>query len=298
MNTNTLKKTLLGKKMIAFFIAGATVVLISGFTILSVNGGVNYSAYTTSPPDIAQGGGTCSQGGCHSGGPTPTSSLTATPAFGAGNTYKPNQVYTLAFNVKGNNDFGFDLEMINGTTATAKDGGVFGAAISNCQIVKVGAASWVTVTNVTHKALIPVSSTATWTWTAPASGSVYVWAAGNGVNGNGSTSGDMSAIYNLTLTPASTLGIDETSANTIGLNVFPNPSNGPIHLSYTLDKQSSVSARLLDLSGKVVADLFQQNLEAGEHTYDMPLSSTISSGIYILSLNVNGEPTVKRVVVR
>jgi hypothetical protein len=283
------------KRIVIFSLSAGAMLMITSATIRYAAGGKEVTGYTTSAPDGGTGGGTCTN--CHSGGATPTSSLTASPAFGAGNTYKPGQVYTLSFNVKGNTYFGFALEMINGAASTSIDAGTFGAAISNCQIVPK-TNSYTTVTTVTHTAKIPNASSATWTWTAPASGSVYVWAAGNGVNGNGQTSGDMSAIYNLTLTPASTTGIEETTASNIGLNVFPNPVSGQLHMSYTLDKQSVVSAKLLDMSGKTVSELFEQTMEAGDHIFDAPITSGISSGIYLLSLNVNGQPSVKRIVIR
>jgi hypothetical protein len=275
------------KRTLTLCIFAVSVLAISAFTLVNSNG--TQTAYTLSPPD---GPGDCSS--CHGGGSaTPVVNFTASPSFGAGNTYVPNSTYTLSMNVTGYPYFGFDLEMINGQLSTSKDAGLGWTNVSNCRITAAGTYP----TNISHSTPVISSSSAKWTWKAPASGSVYVYACGLGVNRDGGTSGDKAADFTMTLNP-SPLGVSEHSADGNNLNVFPNPVSSNLHVTYTLDKTSQVSVKLFDLSGKLVIDLFNQQMPAGEQVYEANLPSDISKGVYMLHLTVNGEQTVKRIVVK
>jgi hypothetical protein len=273
-----------------------SIACLTGVAIMCISAGVRYSngsatQYTDSPVD---GPGDCS--GCHRGGSsTPTLKITPTPAWGAGNTYQAGKVYTIAVNVTGYPDFGFDLEIVNNQTTTAKDAGSAFTASSLCRVT---AATSTVPTNITHTGRIPSASSATFKWTAPASGPAYIYCVGLGVNADGGTSGDLMATpYELTLN-ASPLGVKETETANVNLNVFPNPASSDIHLRYTLEKQSQVSIKIYDLTGKIAADLLNETLPAGEQTFDSYVPSNLSKGIYTLNLTVDGTPVIKKLVIR
>jgi len=268
--------------------------VITGFAVVSSDG--SKIGYTDSPPDGGPGSGDCSS--CHGGGTaTPVPKLTANPSFGTGNTYVPGATYTLSFQVTGYPYFGFDLEMINSTTSSAGDGGVFGSAISHCQITPGNSTSYSTVTNVTHTAKIPSSSQASWKWTAPDSGTVYVWAAANGVNGDGGDRGDKYAPYTVQLYP-STTSIQLVSTNKSGIRLFPNPATDHLNVRCDLIKAGEVGLEIHDVFGKLVASQEFPIQNAGPCSLNLVFPSPLAKGLYSLSLRADGTQSVKNFIVK
>lgn len=283
------------KNLLVLLIGSIGVISIAAFTVSNSSTAHSYgmTQYTNSPPD---GTGDCK--GCHnSASPTAVVHFSATPAFGTGNTYVPGVVYTLSYNVTGWAYFGFDLEMINGTTATSTDAGTFGAALTNCQVVpKSGSVP----TNVEHgpTAAIATANSATWKWTAPASGKVYLYSVALGIPGkSGSQANGSTVQYNLTLSP-SPAGVTENTSNVSDVKMFPNPATDNVRLTYSLEKRSTVSVKLYDLQGRMVADLLNETLEAGEQGFDAALPSSLGKGIYTVNLSVDGIPTIKKLMIK
>ncbi len=157
-------------------------------------------AYTQSAHDQTTPG-TCA--GCHSGGTaTPVATITASPAFGAGNTYVPGSTYTISYQVTGYTKYGFDLEMNDGNTTTSMTAGTL-SALSNTRYTAAPAGGY--PANISQLNSIPTATAATFKWIAPSVGTtVYLFSNALGVNGTGSTSGDKEAFKNIILTPAST----------------------------------------------------------------------------------------------
>ncbi|HXC03100.1 MAG TPA: choice-of-anchor V domain-containing protein [Bacteroidia bacterium] len=260
---------------------------ISAFTLVHASG---MSQYTDSPPD---GPGDCS--GCHSGGSAiPVVSFTASPAFGSGTTYMPGVTYTISLKVTGYPDFGFDLEMLNGNTATSVDAGTFSTPGSKVQIIP---ASGGVPTNMTHSSRIASTGAATWVWKAPASGKVYVYAACLGANGDGSTGGDKTLPVTYIISPSPT-AVQSLSENNTAFSFFPNPASDQIHLTYSLDKMSKVNICIYDLNGKLAATLLDQNQEQGQQSFDASLPAGLTKGVYTLNLTVDGQATAKKLLIR
>ncbi len=280
------------KKSIVLMLAVIAIISVSGFTIInfgskSANG--NKVAYTNSPHD---GAGDCTS--CHNGGSvTPVISLTASPAFGTGNTYVPGTVYTLTYKVTGYPKFGFDIELNNGDLTTSMGAGT-NIAVSGCKVT-ANPYNGGYPANVSHLSPILSSSAATWHWTAPASGTVYVYSVGVGVNGNNSDSGDKMAQYNLVLNPAATNGITEYENNFLNMQLYPNPTTDKIHLTYNLITSGAVSIKIYDVKGQLVESLLDEKQSAGEQVLDKNIS--LSRGIYMLNLNVEGKQIVKKLIV-
>jgi hypothetical protein len=276
------------KKRLLTLIGAASLLAISGFTVVNSNGSL--TGYTDSPPD---GPGDCT--GCHRGGAaTPTITFTASPAFGSGNTYVPNVTYTISIGETGYPYFGFDFEMCNGNTATAVDGGVFGAVVTLCHLTPPSSPY---PTNITQNARIPTASKAQFKWTAPASGKCYAYMCLNGVNGDGTVNGDKALPWTLILSP-SPAGISELADSKTNLSFFPNPASDNLNLSYFLEKASTIQIQIFNMEGKKVADLFNQKMDAGAQTYTATLPTDLAKGTYLLNLLVDGQPTMKKLIIR
>ena len=267
---------------------------ISAFTILSSAGKIDH---TGSPAD---GGATCSAAGCHNGGTaTPSVTITAMPACGTGNTYTAGTTYSITVACSGGYPkYGFGLEILNSNTSTGKDAGTFGAVVTTNNCKKVTTAN--RPTNIVHIPYTPGSSNTAafvFTWTAPSSGTAYLYCAVNGVNNNGTTSGDKSTTTTLTLTQ-STTAIASIDQKLSDVSIFPNPAKEYATVSYILKENSDVTIKLYDISGKNVSNLPAKNQQAGEHKQTINLSElNLESGIYSATIKTGDNTITKRLII-
>ncbi|HVZ39243.1 MAG TPA: hypothetical protein VHI13_08210 [Candidatus Kapabacteria bacterium] len=89
-------------------------------------------------------------------------------------------------------------------------------------------------------------------------------------------------------------GMDKIAAVMGALTASPNPTSGVCDPGFTLQTASVVDLDLVDARGITVATVLHgEHLAAGEHHRTLDLTS-ISSGIYMVALRVNGVPSVLR----
>lgn len=86
------------------------------------------------------------------------------------------------------------------------------------------------------------------------------------------------------------------------ISIYPNPSNGNFTVDYAIEnEQSEVSVKIFDLTGKTVAAIDLGTQEAGNHSFNFSSSSANSpmvSGMYLVSLVIDGNPVTKRIIVK
>ncbi len=83
-----------------------------------------------------------------------------------------------------------------------------------------------------------------------------------------------------------TLNARETGENGLlqsNFNVFPNPANNNVNVTFSTDKSEPFTIRMMDVTGRVVLDFNSISVE-GDNQYELDLSS-IAKGIYIVSLS-------------
>lgn len=82
-----------------------------------------------------------------------------------------------------------------------------------------------------------------------------------------------------------TSAIEDYSFSQLGINLFPNPSQGKATVEYTLPERTEVQVRLTDIMGREV-----QNLDLGTQsvgTYQQSIgAANLPKGIYLLSLDL------------
>jgi hypothetical protein len=74
---------------------------------------------------------------------------------------------------------------------------------------------------------------------------------------------------------------------------YPNPFNPATTIEFTVVKRSNVSLSVFNLLGQKVADLVNENMEAGKYTVRFDASG-LSSGVYIYKLRTDGTSLVKK----
>ena len=277
-------------KGILSIIAIVVITTMSAFQIY-YSSGCQY--HTGSPAD----GLTCNN--CHLGGTiTPSITISATPAFGTGDTYLPGTTYTISVLGTGYSLYGFDLEILNSQSSIASSVLDFGAlAIPPLGETINTPAPGYTYSDIMHTS--PRSSAFTVIWTAPASGTGYLFCALLGVNNNGATSGDKGNTKTITLTSATANGIAESSENDNGIDlaIYPNPCIKTIDLTYNLKKSTFIHVELFNLDGAKVSDIIGENQDAGQHEIHFYIPSTASKGTYVIRIDLNDKSSYKKVII-
>jgi len=238
---------------------------------------------TGAPGDETQGGQPVTCMSCHNQGPILAS--VAVSVLDSSNNpvtqYIPGKKYTAKVTITATganlNGYGFQMIALRDNGNTDLDG-FSDVNPNNYKIASIPSGR----TYAEHNNISP-TNTFDVTWTAPPSGtgSVTFYAAGNGVNSNGTTSGDGAGFSSVKLTEMST-ATNELTGRTLQLNVFPNP----IHSESTLLLENLAAGEyhitVFDVQGQLVWEASQGLLEGAVR---LPLpTATWSSGIYFLRL--------------
>lgn len=80
--------------------------------------------------------------------------------------------------------------------------------------------------------------------------------------------------------------------NTNGIEVFPNPLQNVINLNFELNSSDLVEVNLLDISGRLVKSLLNENFSAGVHSFSFNIAE-FSGGVYFLHIKKGSEPNTQ-----
>lgn len=93
-----------------------------------------------------------------------------------------------------------------------------------------------------------------------------------------------------------TIDIDEIDMVSVE-ELFPNPTEGLTTLTYSLLEASDVQIYLFDVNGRIMMNQDLGTQSVGEHRYEYNWSN-MASGMYTLSIHVNGKAVNKKVVIK
>lgn len=99
------------------------------------------------------------------------------------------------------------------------------------------------------------------------------------------------------LSPTSNVGVNEIDADPFGLNVYPNPANDKVNVSFNLTNEAAVSVTVTDLAGKVVYSANEGNTVAGAHSVSIN-TSNFSNGVYMVHFTANNEVSTQKIAIR
>ncbi len=92
------------------------------------------------------------------------------------------------------------------------------------------------------------------------------------------------------------VGIDAKNVDLFNFYAAPNPYAGSTNINFTLIEDSKVYAELYDVLGRKIMDVLPiSDLNSGTHTIALNNGQDLSSGIYLVKLNVNGVESVIRI---
>ncbi len=151
---------------------------------------------------------------------------------------------------------------------------------------------------ITHRAAgTSGSNTRTWTfkWQAPSTNlkSVTFYGAFKTVMASKSNN-----VYLSSYTKAPNLsGLnDEAFANAINLSVFPNPVSSELTISVDQEKPTNVTVQILDLQGKLLQNLCENENIVGTFSKTFELTD-LENGTYFLAIKTSENSCVRKIVV-
>ena len=119
---------------------------------------------------------------------------------------------------------------------------------------------------------------------------IYTANPNNGGYANGDTS-KMSIEINKFFNPTNVKNIPASIGS---VNIYPNPANGSLHVQFDVKQPTAVSIRIIDVTGKVVADAVNENVSKGNFTKAIS-TSDLAQGVYMLSVSANGHTSYNRI---
>ena len=244
---------------------------------------------TGAPGDEIQGGQPKTCISCHGQGPI-IASLAISVLDSANNPvtrYMPGKAYTarVTITASGNDLNGYGFQMIGLRDSSNTD--LDGFTDMNPNNYKLATITSNGRTYAEHDN-ISTSNIFNVKWTAPATGtgSITLYAAGNGVNANGTTSGDGSGFSSLKLTEFSS-GTAEIAAHLPRIAVSPNPVQSESMLKIENFEPGFCRIIAFDAKGHRVWET-QQYLSEGSTNVTLPAAEWLP-GVYFIQLEQPGK---------
>ena len=92
------------------------------------------------------------------------------------------------------------------------------------------------------------------------------------------------------------LQMPTTTPSDFGLtSIYPNPFNSTTEITFSLSDPGRVTLSVFDLTGREISKLVNSNLKAGHHTTTWD-ATDISSGMYLVRLNSDGQETIGKLM--
>lgn len=96
-----------------------------------------------------------------------------------------------------------------------------------------------------------------------------------------------------------TLGVQEPENKTVSSftldRVFPNPFNSTTTVDLTVDRTSTISLDIFDLSGKLIMNVGQHDLNPGSYSIPVTLAD-IPAGMYLLNMSDGERRSMKKIM--
>jgi hypothetical protein len=92
----------------------------------------------------------------------------------------------------------------------------------------------------------------------------------------------------------SVTGIEKLNVDAINLSLSPNPAQNQTVLSFELFAPATVSYSISDITGRILLQSTNEKKDAGNHFYT--IYNPQAAGVYFITLNINGQRIVKKLV--
>jgi len=94
------------------------------------------------------------------------------------------------------------------------------------------------------------------------------------------------------------VGIKKVAQEKVNLQVYPNPAASNVNFAFSLTKNADNAAiRISDVTGRTVYTQALGKVNAGDHTYNINVSS-LNAGLYFIELNTGNQHGVSKFTIR
>jgi hypothetical protein len=83
----------------------------------------------------------------------------------------------------------------------------------------------------------------------------------------------------------------------VGLNVYPNPTNSEFKLSFNLSDAAKVSYEVLSITGAKMIQATEKEFSTGSHELSINTNNQLTQGIYFLNVKLNGIKMIKKIII-
>lgn len=98
--------------------------------------------------------------------------------------------------------------------------------------------------------------------------------------------------------PLPGVGVEELENNITGINLYPNPTNNEnVTLTLELEKNTTIHVNILNKLGQTVKTIFNGDALNGTNNINIPINN-LPSGIYFVTVYVNGSGVAKKLVIQ
>jgi hypothetical protein len=133
-------------------------------------------------------------------------------------------------------------------------------------------------------------------WIAPAAGTGdVVFYGGFNSNQDGHKGGDITHLSTLRVKESGTASVSNLTNNLNQVIVYPNPVTDILNINFELNKSTTSNIEILDLSGKQVTVIADENLKG---MVSKQINTTeFKSGIYFVKIQTENETVTKKISV-
>jgi PKD repeat protein len=93
-----------------------------------------------------------------------------------------------------------------------------------------------------------------------------------------------------------TIGFEELFAAKFNLSVYPNPFNEATNISYNLASKQNVTITVMDVLGRKVSEVVENNQMTGNHVIRLDESKFAASGVYMVRIQIGDEAVTKQLI--
>jgi hypothetical protein len=117
----------------------------------------------------------------------------------------------------------------------------------------------------------------------------------------GAESSTFTTIYKVYLTRSTSAGVDvvnKQSVDDLEFQIYPNPNDGILYISFHLGEQDKVLLTVRNVSSKKNKELYYPAMQPGKQTLRIALDASNASGLYTVTLKTSKKEITQNVVIR
>ena len=80
--------------------------------------------------------------------------------------------------------------------------------------------------------------------------------------------------------------------------MYPNPAQNELNIEFVLDKKAPVTIQIIDISGRIVKEVMNENLSTGNNTININMNE-VNNGFYFVRIeSMNGTKVTRLMIAK